>query len=112
MARKAKNVNASATAVAEPKERNRRTPEQQIADLEAKIASIQKRAATKAVKQSDEGRAFMVAVKALDKAIEVSSGETLRAVEAARAILAEHMITMGIRAPGSRPGRKARGEAA
>ena len=74
-----------------------------VADLEAKIAAVKKRAATKQAKRTDEGKAFFDAAKALDKSIEaaVSAGrkDMQHAAESARAILSDAMIEMGVRAP-------------
>ena len=104
----------TATTTTEKKTRKIRTPEQIVADLEAKIADVKKRAATKQAKQTDEGKALFAAAKALDKAITAASGagnDAMRqAAEAARAILAEAMIEMGVRVP--TPGRGGPGKGA
>ena len=65
----------------------RRTPEQMVADLEAKIAAVKARAATKKAKAEPAGKALLVAAKAVDKAIEAAQGneELVRALEAGRA---------------------------
>jgi predicted ATPase len=85
----------------------RRTPEEVVADLEAKIAAVKEKAAAKEaaaeVKGSPDGQAFLAAVKAADKAIRVAGDARneamLRALEAARAPLAEHLVSMGVRLP-------------
>ena len=90
----------------------RRTPEQIIADLEAQIEQVRARAAAKDAKASPEGKAFLIAVKAIDKAITVAqeqeNKDMVRALEAGRAPLSEHLIEMGVRVPRSaRKGRPA-----
>ncbi len=47
-----------------------RTPDQIIADLEQKITDVRARAAAKEAKQNPEAKPFMIAVKAIDKALE------------------------------------------
>jgi hypothetical protein len=96
----------------------RRTPEEQIADLEAEIAAVRQRAAQKEaaaeVKGSPDGLAFLAAVKAADRAIRVAGEHRneamVRVLEQARAPLAEHLVSMGIRLPDrkARRGRKAK----
>jgi len=95
--------------------RNRRTPEQIVADLEAKIAAVKDRAAAKEaaaeVKGSPDGTAFLAAVRAVDRAMRVAgeqeNDEMARALEAARASLAAHLVAMGVRVPVAR-GRRGR----
>ena len=92
------------------KARKRRTTDQIVADLEAKIASVKKRAATKQFKATPEGRAFFAAVKALDKAIALAkeSGPMRASCEAARAILSDAMIELELEGPrAGRPRRAA-----
>lgn len=64
-----------------------------MADLHAKIESVQVRAAANEVKASDEGRALLAAVKATEKALVVAKekedAEMARAVETARAAMGE-----------------------
>jgi hypothetical protein len=79
------------------KTRTRRTPEQMVADLQAKIDQVKARAAAKEAKSNPEGRAFITAAKALDKAMDVCTGDKRHALESARAILGEQMVAMGIR---------------
>lgn len=98
----------------EPKERNYRTPEQIVSDLEAQIARVKKRAEAKsaaaAVKGSPDGAAFLAAVKAADRALRVASeaknDPMTRVLEAARAPLAEHLVSMGLRLPDRKATRK------
>ena len=86
--------------------RKRRTPDQIVADLEAEIERVKARAAAKEAKQSAEGKAFIAAVKALDKAMETAKTEDVhRALEAARVPISEQMIRMGIRLSSRRRAR-------
>jgi hypothetical protein len=94
------------------KTRTRRTPEQMVADLQAEIERVKARAAAKDAKANPEGRAFIAAAKALDKAIELCAGDMKHALESARAILAEQMVAMGVRAPEPRNGRPRRTQGA
>ena len=97
------------------KKRNRRTPDQMIADLEAKIADVKARAKAKEAKQHPEVKPFLAAVKALDKAMAAATEEGTRtALEAARAPLSTRMVELGLRMPDrkTRRGRKPKGEAA
>ena len=79
----------------------RRTPEQIVAELEAKIEQVKARAAAKEAKATPEGNALLGAVKAVDKAIKIAemdgNEDLLRSLEAGRAPLAEQMIKMGVR---------------
>jgi hypothetical protein len=88
---------------AEPKTRNRRTADQIVADLEAQIASVKARAATRAAKGTDEGKALLLAVKTLDKATvvatEAGNDGLVRALESSRAPLSEQLVSLGIRLP-------------
>jgi hypothetical protein len=97
---------AETKATDSKKPRKQRTPDQIVADLEAKIADVKKRAAAKKVRQTDEGKALFAAAKALDKATKAAAdagnGTMQKATEAARAVLAEAMIEMGVRVPEGR----------
>ena len=98
----------------------RRTPEQVVAELEAQIAAVKARAAAKEaaaeVKGSPDGVAFLAAVKAADRALRVAGEHKndgmVRALEAARATLAEHLVGMGVRLPDRKAGRKRKTAAA
>ena len=100
----------------------RRTPEQVVADLEAQIVAVKQRAearqAAAEVKGSPDGVAFLAAVKATDRAIRVAGehrNESLvRSLEAARAPMAECLVSMGIRLPDrkAKRGRRKKGEPA
>lgn len=92
----------------------RRTPEQVVAELEAKIAAVKSRAAAKEaaaeVKRAPDGVAFLAAVKAADRAIRVAAERKneamVRVLEAARVPMAEHLVGMGLRLPDRKAGRK------
>ena len=96
----------------------RRTVEEQIADLQAEIERVKARAEAKQaaaeVKGSPDGVAFLAAVKAADRAIRVAgehkNDAMIRALEAGRAPLAQHLVEMGVRLPDrkARKQRKAR----
>jgi len=87
--------------------------------LPPKVAAVKARDEAKKVanevKGSPEDVAFLAAVKAADRAIRLAGEQKndamLRALEAARAPLAEHLVSMGVRLPdrkaGSPRGRKA-----
>ena len=100
------------------KERNRRTPDEMVADLEAEIARVKARAAAKEAKSTDEGKALLLAVKFVDKAMavaaEANNADLVRALEAARAPLSEQVVAMGIRLPDAKAkrGRRKKTEAA
>jgi hypothetical protein len=103
-------VNGTNATATEKKPRVRRTPEQIVADLQAEIERVQRRAAAREVRKTDEGRAFIVAVRALDKAgraaVEAGDEAMARVLESARATLGEHLVAMGVRVPTSRRGRR------
>lgn len=94
----------------------RRSAEERIRDLEAQIEAVKRRAAAKEaaaeVKGSPDGVAFVAAVKAADKAIRVAgergNDAMVRALEAARAPLAEHLVSMGLRLPDPKSRRRRR----
>jgi hypothetical protein len=98
---------------------SKRTAVQIVADLEARIAAVKARAAAKEaaaeVKGSPDGLAFLVAVKAADRAIRVAgehrNDPMVRALEAARAPLAEHLVSMGVRLPDRKAGGRRRARA-
>ena len=83
--------------------RKNRTPEQVVADLEAKIAAVKARAASRQAKANPVGKALLVAVKAIDKALgvaaEAKNDGLARALESSRAPLSEQVVEMGIRPP-------------
>ena len=101
----------------EPK-RTHRPLDARIAELEAKIAGIKARAAAKQAKATDEGKALLLAVKSIDKALAVAGDARndglVRALESARAPLSEQVVSLGIRLPDpkSRRSRRRKGEQA
>jgi hypothetical protein len=86
--------------------RVRRTEEQLIRDLEAKLASLRERAEAREVKSSPAIQATLAALRAIDKAVEAATQEedtALRHVLAdARAPLEGHLDQHGIRIPKTR----------
>ncbi len=98
MARRVRTVTSTTTDPAETK-RNRRTPEQIVADLQAEIERVKARAAAQQAKADPQARALLVAAKALDKAGAGCTGEVKRAIEGARAVLGEQLGAMGLRLP-------------
>ena len=90
----------------------RRTPEQMIADYEAKIAAVKARAAAKEAKNSPEGAALLTAARALQKAQAAAKGakdeKMDKALEAALAPLSAHAVEAGMRMPQPRV-KRARG---
>ncbi len=68
--------------------------------------TVKARLAAKETKSAPEGKTFIAAAKAMDKAIAVAqeqeNGDMVRVLEAGRAPLSEHMIEMGIRLPNRR----------
>lgn len=96
-----------------------RSVDVRVAELEEKIQAIKARAASREAKAQPEGKALLLAVKAIDKALaaaaEAKNEPLSRALEASRAPLSEQVVTMGIRLPdvkAKRPGRRRKGEAA
>jgi len=67
------------------------------------------------VKGSPDGLAFLATVKAADRAIRVAgehkNDAMVRALEAARAPLREHLASMGVRLPDGKAGRKRKAKA-
>lgn len=81
----------------------RRTPEQIVAEYEAKIAAVKARAAAKEAKASPDGAAFLAAARSLQKAVvaakEARDEPKERALEAALASLSAHAADAGLRMP-------------
>jgi hypothetical protein len=81
----------------------RRSPEQIVADYEAKIAAVKARAAAKATRQSPEGAAFLVAARSIQKAVvaakDAKDEPKERALETALASLSAHAAETGMRMP-------------
>jgi hypothetical protein len=91
----------------------RRTPEQIVAEYEAKIAAVRARAAAKQAKASPEGAAFLVAARGLQKAqvaAKAAKDEPMeRAIDAALAALSAHAVEAGLRMPQPRNAKPAAG---
>lgn len=87
------------------KTRVRRTPEQQIKDLEAKIADVKARAARKQAKANPTTRYVTAAVKAIDNALGAcDDATTKRALQEARTMLSSCLALDGvILAHGTKP---------
>lgn len=80
-----------------------RTPEEMIADLEAKIASVKRRAERQKVKKDPSLRHINAAVKSIDKALAASADSATRtALDEARATLAAVLAMGGVSAKGAR----------
>ncbi len=96
------------------KTHTRRTPEQIVADLEAKIADVKARAIAKEAKGKPEGQALVTAIRALDKATRVANeagnDAVVSALDSARATLAPTLIELGLRMPEPRAPKKRRGK--
>lgn len=92
--------------------RNHRTLEQMIADHKAEIERLENRDAARQEKSSVEGKAFLVAVRSVDKAravaVEANDPDKVRVLEAAYSILGEHLDAIGVPAP-TRRNRRPRG---
>jgi len=88
------------------KKRVRRTPDQIVADLQAKIERTQAQAAVKEAKTTPEGQALIVAARAVLKAAQVGAGnpELAQPLENAKAALGTALVTLGLRMPVPRKG--------
>jgi hypothetical protein len=86
--------------------RARRSPEEMIADLEAKIREVKNRAQAKELKQSPSVKEAMKVIRGVDKALEVAAEEgnnALRhALADARKPLAEFLEGQGLKLPKAR----------
>jgi hypothetical protein len=83
--------------------RNVRTPEQMIADLEAKIAAVKRRAERQKVKKDPALRHINAAVKSIDKALAASEDSaTRKALDEARVTLAAVLAMSGVSPKGAR----------
>ena len=86
-----------------PKTRTRRTPEQQIRDLEAKIAGIKERAERKKIKKDPALRHVNAAARAIDKALAATTdAATKKGLTEARATLAAVLSLNGVVVPKAR----------
>ena len=77
--------------------RTRRTPEQIIAELEARIASVKRRAETQKVKKNPAMRHLSGAIRSIDKALAATQDSATRAaVGEARTALAAVLTLNGV----------------
>jgi hypothetical protein len=87
--------------MANEKKRHRRTPEELIADLQAKIEEVKARANKRSIKETDAGRAAVKALRAIDAGLNAedeSSNQGLRyALADARKPLAAYLESQGVR---------------
>ena len=76
---------------------NRRTPDQIVADLEAKIAAVKNREVRKQAKANPAVKHGMIAIKSIDKAAgETTDTAALSALDDARAALAAWLAVEGL----------------
>ncbi len=91
--------------------KSRRSPEQIIADLQAKIEQVKRREKAREMKQSPATKQLLAAVRALDKALEAASkaddGALKQALSDGREPLVAYLALEGLKMPGRR-GRKQR----
>lgn len=93
-------------------ERTRRTPEQRIADLQAKIQAIQQRAVHAKAKRNPALRHMSAALKSAEKAMaETQDAATRKALEEVRATLAATLAVNGVVVAGSAAPRSRRAPA-
>jgi hypothetical protein len=102
---------AHKAAAAEPKSiRTQRTAEQRIADLEAQIEQVKRRAAAKKVKKDPALRYVSGALRSIDKALASSEDKPTReALTEARTGLAAILTLSGAMVPAGRGRAKPRG---
>ena len=90
-----------------PTKRTRRTHEQLIADLQAEIASIKARAESEKAKKDPALRHVALALRAVDKALELSQDMVLRtALNEARLTLIACLAASGVAVPNGGAGTK------
>jgi predicted transcriptional regulator len=90
--------------------RNRRTPEQLIADLQARIDAIKARAEQRKAKKSPALRYMLSALKSIDKAMaETDDGATRKALDEVRATLSACLSLSGVSAASKAAAQDRRG---
>src|SRR5688572_29705452 len=100
-------VTSRSQSMANGQKRIRRTPEQLIAELEARIAQVKRRAETQKVKKDPALRHITLAVRSMDKAMAATQDAATRtAVAEARTVLTAVLSLNGVVVSG---GSKARG---
>ena len=91
------------TATKKRAKRKNRTPEEIVADLEAKIEKVRARAAAKELKQSEAFKKALGAIRQLDKAVEAAKAEGASALRdsllSAREPLAKLLEAEGLKLP-------------
>jgi len=91
------------------KKRYRRTPEEQIADLQKEIERLKHKAKAKKAKQSAEIKNVVAAVRSLDKALETASDAAIKkAITEARTTLVACLELEGVPMPKKRGPRRKR----
>jgi hypothetical protein len=92
-----------------PPPRARRSPDQRIAELQARIRAIEQRAAAKALKRSPSARATLQIVRKLDKAMNLAAEEGATALRHvlsdARKPVASFLEAQGVKLPKPRTPR-------
>jgi len=95
-----------------PAKRARRSPQEQIADLEAKIAQVRQRAERQKARNDPSLRHMTAAVRSIDKALaESKDAATRQALDEARSTLAACLALNGA-APGKKGAQRRVGQAA
>jgi hypothetical protein len=85
-----------------PNNTNRRTSEQMIADLQARIQLIKSRASASELKKSPSVRATLTIVRQLDKTLDMANDEgnqVRHALAQARKPIADYLHAQGVRLP-------------
>ena len=81
-----------------------RTPEEQVADLQAKIASIEARAERKRARANPTVKAAITAVRVLDKGLAAATNSEMKeALQEARSAIAAVVATTGVGLKAKRP---------
>ena len=99
-------MTAKKTITKKATNRTVRTAAERIADLQAEIEGIRQRDAAKQLRASDDGRAFIAAMRTTNRALaaatEAGNDSMVEALTTARSVLAEELDRMGLQAPGSK----------
>jgi hypothetical protein len=96
MVRKVRTVTSTTS---ETTKRQRRSPAQIVADLQAEIDRVKQRAAAQEARANPDARALVAAARFLDRTGDAVTGDAKRALDAARALLREQLVAMGLRLP-------------
>ena len=85
--------------------KRRRTADERVAELEAEIARVRERDATKDLRADPATKLTSAAVRALNKALaQAEEPELVEALTAAKSALAAYLEAKGLRVP--KPGKK------